>query len=109
MKFKPTEDSLQLVNFFTPADYEKLEQNDLDYGMGTAMLIPNSNLSVSSSKEGVIYLLDDSKLGKYTPGNDSVIQYFSVIPPDVRQSVILPLHFAGRLRVCLCMGLFGFA
>ena len=95
MKFKPTKDTLKLVNFFTPADYEKLEQNDLDYGMGTAMLIPNSDLSVSSSKEGIIYLLDDSKPGKYTPGNDSVIQYFSVIPGNVRQSVIMgmPIYY----------------
>ncbi len=95
LKFKPTKDSLKLINFFTPADYENLEQNDLDYGMGTAMLIPNSDLSVSSSKEGVIYLLDDTKLGKYTPGNDSVIQYFSVIPGNVRQSVIMgmPVYY----------------
>ena len=95
MKFIPTEDSLKLVNFFTPADYEKLEQNDLDYGMGTALLIPNTDLSVSSSKEGVIYILDNTKLGKYSPGNDSVIQYFSVIPGDVRQSVIMgmPVYY----------------
>ena len=95
LKFRPTEDSLRLVNFFTPADYETFEEHDLDYGMGTAMLIPNSDLSVSSSKQGVIYLLDNSKLGKYTPGNDSVIQYFSVIPNAVPQSVIMgmPVYY----------------
>jgi hypothetical protein len=80
LKFKPDTGSLKLIDFFTPGDYAKLEQNDLDYGTGTAMLIPNSNLSVSTSKEGMIYLLDDSKLGKCTPSNDSAIQAFSIIP-----------------------------
>ena len=79
-KFLPTNDSLKLVDFYTPSDYEKLEANDLDYGTGTAVIIPNSNLSVSTSKEGNIYLIDDTKLGKWTPSNDSAIQIFSVIP-----------------------------
>lgn len=79
-KFRPTPDSLQLVDFFTPGDYAKLEQNDLDYGTGTAMLVPNSNLSVSTSKEGKIYLMDDTKLGKCSALDDSAIQEFSVIP-----------------------------
>jgi hypothetical protein len=77
-KFKPTADSLQLIDFFTPSDYVNREANDLDYGTGTAMLIPNSNLSVSISKEGNIYLLDDSKLGRWTQNNDSAIQTFYV-------------------------------
>jgi len=80
LKFKPTTDSLKLIDFFTPGNYAYLETNDLDYGNGTAMLIPNSNLSVSTSKEGKLFLLDDTQLGKYTANDDSVIQEFSVIP-----------------------------
>jgi hypothetical protein len=79
MKFKPTADSLRLVDYFTPANYKYLEQNDLDYGIGGAMLIPNSTLSVTNSKEGKIFLLDDNKLGKYTPNNDSVLQSITVV------------------------------
>jgi hypothetical protein len=80
LKFFPTGDSLKLVDFFTPNNYDVLEQNDLDYGIGGAMLIPNSSLSVSNSKEGKIFLLDDDYLGKYTPGNDSLLQAITVVP-----------------------------
>jgi len=80
LKFKPSSDSLRLVNFFTPGDYVKLEVNDLDYGNGTAIIIPNSNLSVSTSKEGKMYLLDDTKLGKCTANDDSALNAFYVIP-----------------------------
>jgi hypothetical protein len=83
LKFKTTADSLQLVNFFTPGDYVKLEANDLDYGNGTAMLIPNSNLSVSTSKEGKLFLLDDTKLGKCTANDDSALQGFYVVPHNI--------------------------
>jgi hypothetical protein len=79
LKFFPTADSLKLVNYFTPNNYNYLELNDLDYGIGGAMLIPNSSLSVSNSKEGKIFLLDDDRLGKYSSGNDSLLQSVTLV------------------------------
>ena len=80
LKFKDTGDSLKLVDFFTPNNYAYLETNDLDYGIGGAVLIPNSSYSVSNSKEGQIFLLDDDHLGKYSAGNDSLLQAIQVVP-----------------------------
>jgi len=80
LKFKPETDSLKLVDFFTPNNYDYLEEYDLDYGVGGVMLIPNSSLSVSGSKAGELFLLNNSHLGKYSAGNDSVIQMLPVVP-----------------------------
>ncbi len=80
IKLRPNGDSLQVVDFFTPNNYAYIDTNDLDYGSGTAVLIPNSNLSLSIGKQGIMYLMDDTKLGKYSLTNDSVIQSIWVTP-----------------------------
>jgi len=80
IKLRPNGDSLQLVDFFTPYNYAYLDTNDLDYGSGTAVLIPDSKLSLSIGKEGKMYLLNDTKLGRYSTSDDSVIQSMYVTP-----------------------------
>lgn len=74
LKLKPVGDSMQVVNFFTPANYAYLEANDLDYGVDAPLIIPNSNRTLSGSKEGIMYLVDNNRMGGCTPGNDSVLQ-----------------------------------
>ncbi len=80
IKVRPNGDSLQVVDFFTPNNYAYIDTNDLDYGSGTAVLIPHSNLSLSIGKQGLMYLVDDTRLGKYSSSNDSVIQTIWVTP-----------------------------
>lgn len=79
LKFEDTGSSLKLVDFYTPSNYKYLEQNDLDYGIGADMIIPHSNFSVSNSKEGKIFLHDNSHLGKYSAGDDSLLQSIPVV------------------------------
>ncbi len=67
-------DSLRLTDFFTPSNYAFLEQYDLDYGVDAPMLIPNTNLNLSGSKEGKLYMTDNNNMGKCTPNDDFVRQ-----------------------------------
>ncbi len=66
--------ALELQDFFTPKNYSYLEQNDLDYGVGGVLLIPNTTLILSGSKEGKLYVTDTKNLGKYSPDNEGVVQ-----------------------------------
>ncbi len=73
IKFTP---NLSLTDFFTPVDYDSLNIYDLDYGVDGALLIPNTNLSLSGSKEGYLYLVDINNMGHTVASNS---------PPDLLQ------------------------
>ena len=69
-----------VADYFTPADQMSLDDSDTDLGAGGVMLLPPSasgtskkHLIVQSGKEGTIYLMDTSNLGKYG-ATDNVIQ-----------------------------------
>jgi PKD repeat protein len=74
LKLRPSGDTMKLVNFFTPANFAYLNTNDLDYGTDGILIIPNSTISLSGTKEGKLYVVSTDKMGKYSPGNDSVLQ-----------------------------------
>ena len=63
---------LKMLDWFTPANYDYLDQNDLDYGCDGVLMIPNSSLTVSGSKEGISYVVDYNNMGRLTPGNAQV-------------------------------------
>jgi hypothetical protein len=64
---------LAVEDFFTPHNYESLNQRDVDLGSTGPMLIPGTNLLVGGSKLGIIYLFDTRHLGHLT-AEDSGIQ-----------------------------------
>jgi uncharacterized protein (TIGR03437 family) len=71
---------LTLADYFTPFNYDSLNQSDLDVGSaGVALLADEAgspqhpHLMVGSGKEGRIYLLDRDNLGKVQAGSDSQI------------------------------------
>ncbi len=63
---------LELLDWFTPANYEYLDIYDLDYGCDGVLMIPNTSLTVSGSKEGLSYVVDYNNMGRLTPGNAQV-------------------------------------
>jgi hypothetical protein len=63
---------LQLLDWFTPANYQYLDDLDLDYGCDGVLMIPNTTLTVSGSKEGLSYVVDYNNMGRLTPGNAQV-------------------------------------
>lgn len=65
IKLKMVGDSLQTIDWFTPPKcrLQTMENNDLDYGMSGAFFIPNTDLVLSGSKEGIVYVNHSSNLG----------------------------------------------
>ncbi len=64
--------SLVLLDWFTPSNYAYLDQYDLDYGCDGALIVPNTSLTVSGSKEGISYVVDYNKMGRYNATNSQV-------------------------------------
>ncbi|HEY4876159.1 MAG TPA: hypothetical protein VIH86_11335, partial [Puia sp.] len=78
LKLSTASGNLKVVDYFTPNDYDNLNQQDLDYGVDGVMLIPNSNLSLSGSKESYLYLIDNTKMGGMNANNTNVLQQLNV-------------------------------
>lgn len=83
LKLKPTGSTLTEVDYFVPKNYAALEKDDLDYGVDGLLLIPNTMLSLSGSKEGKLYLLDTQNLGHFTTTNAGVKQEIYVNTQNV--------------------------
>jgi hypothetical protein len=65
---------LSVADYFTPYDWQTLDNQDADLGSGGAMLLPDfvgsaahPHLMVETGKAGVIYLLDRDHLGQNSP------------------------------------------
>src|SRR5207248_154609 len=57
---------------------------DLDLGSDGPLLIPGSNLVISSGKEGVLYLVDRTNMGHFHAGDDSqIVQSFKISTANV--------------------------
>jgi len=55
---------LQIVDYFTPADYHYMNCNDADLGSGGVLLIPGSTQALAGGKTGKLYLVNTTNLGK---------------------------------------------
>jgi Secretion system C-terminal sorting domain len=78
--------NLTLTDFFTPYDFQYMNDQNLDYGVDGVLLIPNTNLSLSGSKESYIYLVNTGNMG-HTAASDN--------PPDVLQVLDAGANFNG--------------
>lgn len=61
---------LSVVDYFTPHNQKYLDVNDLDLGSGAGMILPQqtgkfSDEIVSAGKQGIIYLVNRSNMGKF--------------------------------------------
>ncbi len=74
LKLTPSSNSLTINSYFTPGNFQYLEDNDLDYGTMGAFLIPNSNYYFTSCKDGNIYLLNKNNMGGYNAVTNQVQQ-----------------------------------
>ena len=74
LKLTPSSNSLTINSYFTPGNFQYLEDNDLDYGTMGSFLIPNSNYYFTSCKDGNIYLLNKNNMGGYNAVTNQVQQ-----------------------------------
>jgi outer membrane protein assembly factor BamB len=74
LKLTPTGSTLRVASYFTPNNYDFLNNYDLDYGgMGT-LLIPNSGYYLTGGKDGNLYLLNKDAMGGYVSSSNQVQQ-----------------------------------
>jgi hypothetical protein len=77
--------TLRAVDFFAPFDAAQLDQNDVDFGSGGIVGLPDAHfgtatvphLAVAVGKEGYVYLLNRDNLGGFEQGaglGDAVVQ-----------------------------------
>ena len=93
---KITGDLSSVVDFFTPAEVNSLDNDDSDFGAGGVLLLPPQsgnipNLAVAAGKTGTMYLIDQQNLGGFTAGGpDNVVGSFGI-----GECWCAPSYFAG--------------
>jgi len=72
--------SLSLSSWFTPYNYNNLNNSDLDLGTGGVLLIPGTSLLLSGGKAGVLYLVDRDNMGGFSGGSSdsNIIESWAV-------------------------------
>jgi hypothetical protein len=70
---------LGVMDYFTPYDQLKLSKDDLDMGSGAGLVLPTQdgkfpNEMISAGKEGLIYVVDRSNMGKFDAQKNRVIE-----------------------------------
>lgn len=97
VKLSTTSGNLKVEDFFTPAEYPDLEAGDVDYGSDGVLLIPNSTLSLSGSKDGILYLVNTNNMGHVTSNNSGAVQQIYVFTrqtnPGTRNIHGTPAYF----------------
>jgi len=85
LKLQPSGHTLAVADYFSPDNQEYLKDNDEDLGSGGVMLLPDQPgshpyLLVQSGKEGTIYLVDRTHMGKYHANSNNNLQtlYYAI-------------------------------
>jgi len=91
LKLTPSGTNLIVASWFTPFDWQNLENGDLDLGCGGLLLIPGTTLAFSGGKEGVIYLVNRDNMGGLTTStttNDNIVQSFPVTTDEIHGGTV---------------------
>ena len=100
VKFSPQSSGLQPVDFFTPHNWLDLENGDLDYGSDGVMIIPNTNISLSGSKQSYLFAVNTTNLGKTTSNNAGAMQIININADFQGHNNIhgTPVYFKNNLK-----------
>ena len=74
LKLTVSGSTLNVASYFTPFNFQTLEDFDLDYGGMGAFLIPNSNYYFTGCKDGNIYLLNKDNMGGFGATTNNIQQ-----------------------------------
>ena len=84
LKLTRSGSTLRVASYFTPWNYQHLNDQDIDYGGMGALLISNSGYYLTGGKDGNLYLLNKDAMGGYQPTTNQVQQ---VLPLGSRASM----------------------
>jgi len=86
--------SLRVLDFFTPSNFNTLNEFDLDFGSQGPTMLPDTNLFVVGGKESKLYLLDANNLGGQSPGDIQVPQVVQAVDTTLRPTLSHHMHNA---------------
>jgi hypothetical protein len=96
LKLTPAGSTLRVASYFTPYNYQFLNDYDLDYGVMGGFLIPNSGYYLTGAKDGTLYLLNKDAMGGYLPSSNQVQQ---VVPLGVNANMhCQAAYYKGRSK-----------
>jgi hypothetical protein len=80
---KVSADLTSVLDLFTPSDQNILDQGDLDFGSGGALVLPDQSgsiphLAVAAGKEGTMFLMNEDSLGGYSTITNNVLGSYNV-------------------------------
>jgi hypothetical protein len=78
LKLTPSGSTLAVQTFFTPKNFQALENADLDFGVTQILLVPNTTLAITGCKDGNIYVLNRDNMGGFNATTDNVVQTISL-------------------------------
>jgi fibronectin type 3 domain-containing protein len=75
-----------VVDYFTPMDQQNMNDNDIDFGSGGVLPLPDQpgpfpHLAIAAGKNGNIYVVNRDNMGKYSSTSNNVLQVLSNIFP----------------------------
>lgn len=77
LKMKHTPGAFEVADYYTPANYEELDNGDSGIGSTGVVLIPATNTMIAGSKDSNLYVVDRTNLGKFDAETDTSLQIFS--------------------------------
>jgi len=87
LKFNST-GSMPPLDWFTPFNQATLAANDVDLGSAAVLILPDSagsaahpHLTISTGKDAVVYLLDQTSMGKFNSSSNNDVQELVPVPP----------------------------
>lgn len=92
MKLVPSGSSLTVATFFTPTNFDFMNQYDLDMGGNGTLLIPSSSYYLTGAKDGTLFLLDRDAMGGYDAASNQAHQE---IPLGDTEMHCQPAYFKG--------------
>jgi uncharacterized repeat protein (TIGR03806 family) len=82
--------TLNVASWFTPYNYQNLENGDIDLGSSGVLLIPGTSLAFSGGKQGVGYLVDRDNMGglSYANADTNILQSWSLTSDQLHGGMV---------------------
>jgi hypothetical protein len=88
LKMSTAGGGLSVADWFTPDDYQNLQSSDLDLGSTGPVLIPGTDLLVTSGKESIVYVMHTGNMGHEQSGNNQIVQHFTTTGGEVKGGLV---------------------
>jgi hypothetical protein len=91
-----------VLDVFTPSNQVSLDQGDVDFGSGGALILPDQpgstpHMAVAAGKDGNMYFMNEDNLGGYSPSKNNVLGTYGIGGCWCGQSYYLDASGSGRV------------